>query len=173
MRKDLFAIPIFEERIDLERIILYESEYHPTFESGLLTTMKKQRVKPTTSDYIIEVFKPCLESLGDNFSNIVVDQVWRNKYSPTDYQGYHIHPHTQWSFIIYETIEESKTMFIHPAMIQIQNQIHSTSKAMPIHYEPNLEAGHIIFFPSFLGHQVRPGNTGQTIAGNIFVTYCD
>ena len=173
MRKDLFAIPIFEEKIDLDRIILYEEEFHPTFESGLLTTMKKQKVKPTTIDYIIEVFKPCLKSLGDNFSNIQMDTVWCNKYSPKDYQGYHIHPHTQWSFIIYETIEESKTMFIHPAMIQIQNQIHSTSKCMPVYYEPNLESGHIIFFPSFLGHQVRPGNTGETIAGNIFVTYCD
>ena len=73
MRKDLFAIPIFEEKIDLDRIILYEEEFHPTFESGLLTTMKKQKVKPTTIDYIIEVFKPCLKSLGDNFSNIQMD----------------------------------------------------------------------------------------------------
>ena len=173
MRKDLFAIPIFEENIDLERIILYESEYHPTFESGVLTTFEKQRVKPTTIDYIIEVFRPCLESLGDNFSKIVVERVWSNKYSPKDYQGYHIHPHTQWSFIIYETIEESKTVFYNPSMIQIQNQIHGKSKAMPIYYEPNLESGHIIFFPSFLGHQVRPGNTGKTIAGNLFVIYCD
>ena len=173
MRKNLFAIPIFEERIDLERIILYEEEFHPTFESGLLTTIKKQRVKPTTTDYIIEVFRPCLESLGDNFSNIRMDIIWSNKYSPTDYQGYHIHPRTQWSFIIYETIEESKTVFYNPSMIQIQNQIHDTSKAMPMYYEPNLGSGHIIFFPSFLGHQVRPGNTGKTIAGNMFVTYCD
>ena len=170
MRKDLFAIPIFEEKIDLDRIILYEEEFHPTFESGLLTTMKKQRVKPTTSDYIIEVFKPCLESLGDNFSNIVVDQVWRNKYSSTDYQGYHIHPHTQWSFIIYEDVECSRTVFMNPSRKVIMNQWAMYGNVLPMDFMPRISSGHIVIFPSWIEHFVTSGNEGTTIAGNVYLT---
>jgi hypothetical protein len=42
---------------------------------------------------------------------------------------------------------------------------------MPLYYEPELSAGNMIIFPSYIGHQVRPGNTGVTISGNIGVTF--
>ena len=34
-------------------------------------------------------------------------------------------------------------------------------------FEPKIPPGHMILFPSWIEHQVRPGNEGHTIAGNI------
>ena len=33
MRKDLFAIPIFEDKVDLNKIHIENGEYHPTWDS--------------------------------------------------------------------------------------------------------------------------------------------
>ena len=48
-------------------------------------------------------------------------EIWRNKYEKNDWQDIHIHP-SPWSFIIYETVETSKTVFMNSYKL-IQNQI--------------------------------------------------
>ena len=97
----------------------------------------------------------------------IVD-VWKNYYLITDYQGYHTHSNTMWSFIINHSVEETKTQFFNPYIADIQNQtpLHN-SKDMPTIYMPKLKRGQMILFPSWVAHQVLAGNTGITISGNV------
>ena len=85
-----------------------------------------------------------------------------------DYQGYHSHAKTTWSFIINHSVEETKTQFFNPYIKDIQNQtpLH-TSEDMPTIYMPRLKRGQMILFPSWVAHQVLAGNTGITISGNV------
>ena len=85
-----------------------------------------------------------------SYNNARIERIWRNVYTEENYQDPHIHPHCQWSFIIYETVDESKTIFFNPAFKEIQNQInHSGIPEFPIDYRPKLKSGSIIIFPSF------------------------
>ena len=42
MKKEIFAIPIFEDTIDVERLKLPDLECEPTWDSGIPTTFCKQ-----------------------------------------------------------------------------------------------------------------------------------
>ena len=93
-----------------------------------------------------------------------------NKYEENDFQGYHTHSNTTWSFIVYEDVEEGKTQFFNPAFSDIQNQCpQGNSLDMPASYMPNLKSGWMVLFPSWIAHQVLPGNKGTTISGNVTV----
>ena len=172
MRKDIFVTPIYETKVDLDKIDIPESDFSPTWESGVLTTYADQACpSEETFQYLSGFVREYLDSLGGRWSRLHFLDVWRNKYDPKMYQGYHIHPESQLSYIIYESVE-SKTVFLNPSMTLIQNQIGRTGvPSMPLYYEPELSAGNMIIFPSYIGHQVRPGNTGVTISGNIGVTF--
>ena len=57
-------------------------------------------------------------------------------------------------------------------MRDIQNQI--SGGGIPdflLDYKPNLKAGSIIIFPSFLMHMVSHGAEGSTISGNVYLDY--
>jgi len=169
--KHIFSIPILETEIDLKKIKVSDAEFHPTWESNVLTTVKSGiKVYDSTWNYLYKIIDPFLKSLGDEYSQIRFTGMWRNKYDPKSYQGYHIHPNCQWSFIIYETVS-SKTSFLHPYMALIQNQWMDHSKVCSMDYRPNLKPGSMIVFPSFVAHQVLPGNDGTTLSGNILVSY--
>ena len=171
MKKEIFSIPVFEDKINLKKIKTGVGEFAPTWESRVLTTFNTGlHVYDSTWTYLLTVIKPLLESLPDPVKSIEFMGMWRNKYDPRSYQGYHIHPHAQWSFIIYEDVT-SKTAFINPIMPLVQNHMGDNSRVFPMDYRPNLEPGSMIMFPSFLGHEVLPGNTGTTLSGNIVVEY--
>lgn len=168
-RVDKFATPFFIIPVDIDKIVVpYQpDDFRPTFESGLDTTFTRQEVPAETYAYLKSVIGPVLNSMKDPWKTMKFIDLWRNRYVKTDYQSAHIHPHSQWSFIIYEDVY-SKTVFQHPAMYLIQNQCHShASKDNDIHYAPHIPPGHMILFPSWIGHHVLPGNVGHTIAGNI------
>mgnify|MGYP003325589289 CR=1 FL=1 len=170
-RLEIFSIPFFELKVDLDRILIPESKFEPSWESGVPTTHLTQKPIPrSTLEYLTEVVSKPLDTIKDKFLAMRFTQIWRNKYDEHTYQGYHIHPNAQWSFIIYEDVT-SKTAFIHPIMPLIQNHFGDNSKVFPMDYRPNLEPGSMILFPSFLGHEVLPGNTGTTLSGNIVVEY--
>jgi hypothetical protein len=176
-RYPIFEIPFFELKVDLDRVVIPESEFEPSWESGVPTTNRTQKPIPrSTLEYLTEVVSPALDTIKDKFLAMRFTQIWRNKYDEHTYQGYHIHPKTQWSFVIYETVPSAKTMFMNPSMKDIQN--HSSSGARwngstydcALTYEPDwLGPGDMVLFPSWLAHQVRPGNTGTTISGNIIL----
>jgi len=173
MRKDLFAIPIFEDKVDLSKIHVESDAYSPTWDSGVNTSFgSNQSIPDETWEHIGEVVIKNINTIPCSYSNARIDKIWRNVYTERDYQDPHIHPHCQWSFIIYETVPESKTIFFNPSMRDIQNHMsHAGMPYFPLDYRPKLEQGSIIIFPSFLMHMVVHGNTGSTIAGNIKLDY--
>ena len=176
-RSQIFEIPFFELKVDLDKVVIPESEFEPSWESGVPTTNLTQKPIPrSTLEYLTEVVSPALDTIKDKFVAMRFTQIWRNKYEEHTYQGYHIHPKTQWSFVIYETVQSAKTMFMNPSMKDIQNHSSSGSRwngstyDCALTYEPDwLGPGDMVLFPSWLAHQVRPGNTGTTISGNIIL----
>jgi len=171
MRKDIFSIPIFEKKIDLSKLEFCDEEYAPYWEAKVLTTYAgKISYSDNTVYYLESEIRQLLSTLDDPFDRLEIEMIWKNKYDDRSYQGYHIHPTCQWSFIIYENVQ-SKTCFLNPSMGLIQNQLTDTMRSFPIYYRPKLEPGNMILFPSFLGHQVEPGNVGTTISGNVMVEY--
>ena len=174
IRKDIFSIPFFELKVDLAKVVVPEARFAPSWESMIQTTSRTQVDNPvprSTLEYLTEVVTPALDTLRDRYKAIMFESIWRNKYEEHTYQGYHIHPKTQWSFVIYETVQRGRTVFMNPAHQLIQNQSpDGCSFDTPLIYDPDyLRPGDMVMFPSWLSHQVTPGNTGTTISGNILI----
>ena len=166
---DAFATPFFIIPVDMDKIVVpyQKKDFAPTFESGVHTTFTKQRVPNETYAYLQTVIASALKTLEDPWKTMKFVDLWRNRYVKTDYQSGHIHPHTQWSFIIYEDVH-SRTVFHHPAHHLIQNQCGCPGSKDHAHvWHPKIEPEHMILFPSWIEHLVLPGNEGHTIAGNI------
>ena len=173
MKKELFGIPIFEDEVDLEKIVLPDAELENTWDSGTPTTFGTQKVDDVPQEtwkYLSEVVERNLyygECMG---ANPRFGHIWKNVYGKHDYQDVHKHPNCQWSFVIYVDTY-SKTSFLNPSMKDIQNQIGNQVVQFPLDYKPNLGPGSIIIFPSFLMHMVNNGVGGTTISGNIYMDY--
>ena len=173
MKKELFGIPIFEDEVDLEKIVLPDAELENTWDSGTPTTFGTQKVDDVPEEtwkYLSQVVERNLyygECMG---ANPRFGHIWKNVYSKHDYQDVHIHPNCQWSFVIYVDTY-SKTSFLNPSMKDIQNQIGNQVVQFPLDYKPNLGPGSIIIFPSFLFHMVNSGVEGTTLSGNIYMDY--
>ena len=173
--KQIFGIPIFEDTVNLDIFKIPDEpaeDLQPTWDSQLQTTFNTK----------LELPQPVWEHLGEIIGNNLgpvglmglephIGHVWRNRYREHDYQDPHIHPHSQWSFIVYETVENSRTSFFNPSMGLIQNQLGNCSGAFPLDYKPQLKKGDIIIFPSFLMHSVNSGQVGTTISGNVYMNY--
>ena len=171
MLKNIFAIPIFIDEIDLEKITIDEQEFSKTWLSETPSTfIEKHNITDETFEYLIEIF---VNNLGEKFigQNPRFGQIWRNKYDINDWQDMHIHPNAAWSFIIYETVDVSNTVFMNPCYKDIQNHIGTNCLEFPLDFRPNLAAGSIIIFPSFIEHYVKPGGKGTTISGNVYMDY--
>ena len=178
MRKDIFAVPIFEFEVDLKfiNIPVKDEDFKPTWESKVHSSFaasRNARIPKPTYHYLADKILECLRTLKDPVTRISIEGIWKNKYGVNDFQGYHTHSHTAWSFIVYEDVEEAKTQFLNPFMNDIMNQTpRGNSFDMPISYMPKLKSGWMILFPSWLPHQVLSGNSGTTISGNVS-TYVD
>jgi hypothetical protein len=173
MRKNLFSIPIFEDEVDLTKIKFTADEYLPSWDSGTLTSFGSPNdISEETWDHLNEVISRNICDINCSYKNARIERLWRNIYEEHNYQDAHIHPHCQWSFIIYETVQVSKTVIFNPAFRDIQNQInHSGLPEFPLDYKPQLGPGSIIIFPAFLMHSVLHGSVGSTIAGNVKLEY--
>ena len=170
----VFAAPFFIEEIDLDNISLvsdkdvYDTQYDKSFLSGIETTMGSDKFTDESYEYVKSLIKECIgQFLQDDF---YLGQVWRNKYTKADWQDPHIHSGAQWSFIIYESVESSKTVFMNPSRKVIMNQWAMYGNVIPMDFIPQIPSGHIVIFPSWVEHFVTSGNEGTTIAGNIYLT---
>lgn len=170
MRVDIFSIPVFIENVDLTRIEISDEPTERIWLSETPSTLgKKHEISPETFEYLIEIFTKNLgELVGPNPR---FGEIWRNKYDESDWQDIHIHPNSSWSFVIYETVESSKTVFMNPSFKDIQNHIGTNVLDFPLDFRPDLKKGDMIIFPSFLEHYVRPGSVGSTISGNVYMDY--
>tara|TARA_B100000945_G_scaffold204806_1_gene164658 strand:- start:2102 stop:2614 length:513 start_codon:yes stop_codon:yes gene_type:complete len=162
----LFSIPILETEVDLNQIILGDGDEY--YNGEVNWTYGKQQCPESTYNYLYGIVSPFLLEY-DPYINFQFTDIWRNRYVATDYQGYHIHAQSQWSFIIYETVD-SKTVLYNPAWLLIQNHM-GVSKSMPCIHNIKLSAGSMVVFPSFIAHHVNNGNEGTTISGNIKLQY--
>ena len=172
MKKELFAIPVFIDKIDFEIFKFPDEEFEPIWDSNTPTTFGKNH--PLTEESFGHLCEVITRNLNEGHllgANPRIGNMWRNKYSENDYQDVHIHPHCQWSFIIYETMK-SQTSFLNPSIKDIQNQIGNGCGEFPLDYKPDLGPGDIIIFPSFLFHSVNRGSGGTSISGNIYMDYC-
>ena len=59
---------------------------------------------------------------------------------------------------------------MHPARKVIMNQWGMYMDSIPMDFVPQIPAGHIIIFPSWVEHFAMSGNEGETIAGNVYLT---
>jgi len=173
--KQIFAIPIFEDKVDLDIFKIAEEppeDLQPTWDSGVKTTFNtKLELTQPVWEHLGEIIGRNLGPVGLMGNEPNIGHVWRNRYGENDYQDPHIHPNSQWSFIVYETVERSRTSFFNPSMGMIQNQLGNCHGAFPLDYKPDLKKGDIIIFPSFLMHSVNSGQVGTTISGNIYMKY--
>lgn len=170
MKYEIFSIPIFIDTVDLTKISIDEQPYEPCWLSNTPSSFgKDHQISDETITHLVEIFNRNLGELVG--SNPRFGKIWRNKYSRTDWQDIHIHPHCTWSFIIYESVTESKTVFMNPNYKDIQNHLGMNLKEFPLDFRPQLSTGDIIIFPSFLEHFVRPGSEGTTISGNLYMDY--
>jgi len=171
MKYDMFHVPIFIDSVDLEKIQIGDAPYERLWLSETNSTLGQNHdISDSTYEYLIEVMSKNLgpELIGDNPR---FGEIWRNKYEEDDWQDIHIHPRSSWSFIIYETVESSKTVFMSPIFKDVQNQFGTNVKEFPLDFRPQCSKGDIIIFPSFIEHFVRPGNRGTTISGNIYMDF--
>ena len=174
MKKELFGIPIFEDTVELDKFNdIPSAPLEPTWDSGVSSsfgTQKPEEVPTTVWKYLSEVVERNLYPAQLMGKDARFGHIWKNVYQKHDYQDAHIHPHSQWSFVIYVDVT-SRTAFFNPSIHNIQNHIGCTNPYFPLDYKPNLEPGSIIIFPSFLMHMVNSGNEGTTISGNIYMDY--
>ena len=165
----IFPAPFFIEPIDLDKISFQDDgvEFGPTFLSDIPTSLGKDLLTDETYEYLHGVIGECI----GQFSNdpFWIGQAWRNRYTKTDWQDPHIHSGAQWSFIIYNSVEHSRTVFMNPARKVIMNQWGMYADTIPMDFVPNIPAGHIIIFPSWIEHFAMSGNEGETIAGNVYL----
>ena len=164
----VFAAPFFIEPIDLDKVHLISEKYEQSYLSGIETTMGSDKFTDESYEYVKSLIRDCIgQFLQDDF---FLGQVWRNRYKKTDWQDPHIHSGAQWSFIIYESVESSKTVFMNPSRKVIMNQWAMYGHVIPMDFMPQVTAGNILIFPSWIEHFVTTGNEGTTISGNIYLT---
>lgn len=102
---------------------------------------------------------------------ISISSMWANKSESGRYSSRHNHPMSWWSFIHYLTEGSPTYFFDHHAETPWMHlgEYNQTN----VCFEPgkNVPVGSILFFPSYVPHQVEPhtgNNPRYTIAGNTF-----
>tara|TARA_R100001509_G_C4771247_1_gene183092 strand:+ start:124 stop:642 length:519 start_codon:yes stop_codon:yes gene_type:complete len=171
MQNNLFSIPFFIDKVDLNKINIKDYSLEPTFRAGLLTSYNTQKeVKSDTLIYLTEIIQKSIKNLPTNYKNIKIIEIWRNVYKETDFQDPHIHINSQWSFIIYENVDVSRTVFLNPYRHLAESQMYMYDSIFYPDMRPELHSGDIIIFPSFVEHYVLTGGKGSTISGNVSVT---
>lgn len=172
--KQLFGIPVFEDQVDVTKFdCIPLTPLEPTWDSGVSSTFSSQKQEEIPQEvwgYLSGVIERNLHPAQLMGKNARFGHIWRNVYEKHDYQDAHIHPKSQWSYVIYVDVT-SRTAFFNPSIHNIQNHFGCTLPQFPLDYKPTLEPGSIIIFPSFLMHMVNSGNEGTTISGNIYMEY--
>jgi hypothetical protein len=162
-----FGIPFFVDKVDLEKLHSFNNNFESYWPSQTPTTfhLNNEVPKPVT-DYIVDKLMANIGHINPTLIPYSI-HIWRNKYTEKDYQDVHIHPQSHWSFIIYETVSKSRTVFCNPAKNLILNQFDCYDQVCPEELKPELEHGDMIIFPSFVEHYVERGGSGITISGNL------
>ena len=92
MIKNLFAIPIFEDVVDLDKIHIESKEYNTTWDSEINTSFGTEHsISEETWIHLNEVVSRNINEIQCSYDNARIDGIWRNVYTKNDYQDPHIH----------------------------------------------------------------------------------
>jgi hypothetical protein len=109
-------------------------------------------------------YAKCLDSFFDLAYQIMIDEIWYNCYSDGEYQEEHDHlngPFNNCHFSCIHFLSFDKIRHKAPKFKDPLDQIRSTSLEFErnqynSNYQPNIEEGDFIMFPSYLRHYVEP-----------------
>jgi hypothetical protein len=173
MNFDIFPTKIYVGNIDAQKIKIKEKKIlnkwnnvatsHST--NSLDNTLEKESL-----NYLLKTITTLLDEVIHKPYRINLTNIWKNYYKNKDFQETHIHPKSNFSFVIYEKIKESQTIFYAPNHFLIQS-IFDEPSLYPQTFKPNLTQNQIIIFPSFLEHGVEQHNNSISIAGNFNFDY--
>ena len=172
MKIDLFSIPVFIGNIDVNKIKFKTN--HKLQKTWLSKTdsnfCDKNMLTDESLRYLLDTIVSILNEEIRAEYNIYLIEIWKNVYKNKDYQEEHIHPQSQFSFVIYKKVNSSNTVFLasHYFISQYSWKDESIYKTK---FEPQLRDNQIIIFPSFLTHHVKPLSNSETIAGNLKFEY--
>jgi len=167
----IFPTYIASKRIDVSKLNVITTEFKPTFESNIKTSIERGQtlLDEESMNYLNVQLTELLSNMLKPFCKTFVfncDGIWVNKYENADFQGPHIHP-ADFSFIIYYDTDKSNTVFNSPMKKILEAGDGKNIDIFQKTYEPNLKKGDMLLFPSFIEHWVRPNTNNKTIAGNI------
>lgn len=165
----IFGIPLIKTEVDLKKIKFKYKKISKTFLSGVETShLHENIVEDQTNDYLCDIFYKKLTEMGLKNFNVSLLNIWKNIYKKGDFQEKHVHTDSQFSFVIYEDVDKSYTVFNRSETYLIHclklNKIFATE------YRLNCVNGDMLIFPSFLEHMVlKTEKDCKTISGNIIV----
>ena len=178
----LFASPVLIDVVDLSKIQITNKNFSQKWQGDVHTSHGfHNELNESGSNELLKVLIKNLDNIINFKYQIEIVSVWQNKYEVGHSQDKHTHTRSHFSFIIYDDVEESKTVFVHPindfmlekyAFLGIKGD--EAAKIFQLEFEPKLKKGNIIIFPSYLEHYVKKNNkSGSTISGNIIISIID
>ena len=172
MQINLFSIPIFVDNIDASKINFDDLEYKNNFESEIKSSYEtNSQINKESMDYLIQIIGKNIYDFVKKGFKLEIDNIWQNFYDNNDFQEKHIHTYSDFSFIIYKKIEESKTVFIAPHSY-ITESFYAKKflkQYFQTDFQPKCRENQIVIFPSFLEHMVKKTSNALTVSGNILV----
>ena len=174
MKLDLFSIPIFIDNIDCNKIFLQNNKFEKTWESETLSSHNFiNNLDNESANYLLKTISNLFKGNINKPYKLILKSIWENKYIKEDFQEKHIHPGSQFSFVIYKKIDESKTIFYNPAHNSIisffNNDLLQNTNFFETVFKPKCRQNQIVVFPSFLDHMVQKIEDSVTISGNIIL----
>ena len=166
MKINLFSIPIHVTNVDTSKILLKSEEFKKNWVSNTTSSFGcKNTLNADSHNYLMHSICGLLHPHLNGKTEIELLNFWQNKYIDNDFQENHIHTKSHFSFIIYVSGKESKTVFFAPHKYILEcfyeDMFYDSS------YETTLRPGQIIIFPSFLEHMVKKNSGTITYAGNL------
>ena len=173
MNFDIFPTKIYVGNIDSKKIKIKEKKIFNKW-NNVATSHSENTldnvIEKDSVDYLLKTITGLLDEVIYAKYKIHLTNIWKNYYKNKDYQEIHVHPKSNFSFIIYEKIKESKTIFYRPSHFLAQS-IFNEPSLYPQTLKPALTENQIIIFPSFLEHSVEQNSNSITISGNFDFNY--
>ena len=177
-----FATPVLIDTVDLAKIEIKNINFSQKWQGDVHTSHGYcNELNEEGVDELLKVITKNLNEIIPFRYQVEIKNVWQNKYEIGHSQDKHMHTRAHFSFIVYENVDEGKTVFVHPindllmekyAYLGIKGD--EAAQVFQMEFEPRLKKGSIIIFPSYLEHYVRKNNKpGSTISGNINITVID
>jgi hypothetical protein len=168
---ELFSTPIFLGNIDASKITLINEEFKNKWESETKTSFDSSPIiEKESGTYLLHTISKLLTPKFNRSFELCLTNIWSNKYEVEDYQEEHIHVNSDFSFIVYSKIKESKTVFLSCNRDLIQ--AFGLDKLFNTEFHLECRSNQIIIFPSFMKHRVKKNNEpGETIAGNLKIKF--